>query len=215
MATLVFTLGFDVSAVVAKISEVGLGGDEEIVVVTVKSDSGRARLGVTTVKSHVEVLNSRGMRLKFRVVELEPERGDPLLDLEKLYDVLKGSSDVSFELSGGMRYCVLLCYMVALLLGDSVRDVSTRLESSGVAVGLPILRAVSPTSVEIKVLVELSRGGATQRDLAERLGRKMSSVSRVLAGLVEKSLVAVNSGKPKSYAVTPLGKIYLKQLGYL
>jgi DNA-binding MarR family transcriptional regulator len=81
--------------------------------------------------------------------------------------------------------------MVALLLGDRVQEVSSRLEKRKKS-GIPLLQIAKITDVEIRILKKIQTDGeSTQRQIARDTNRKISSVSRILTDLEAKGCKAV------------------------
>jgi CRISPR locus-related DNA-binding protein len=208
MKTFVFTLGFDVTGVVTRLSEAGLEGSEDLVFITIKNDSPRAATSKASLIGHIQILNSRGMRLTHEFVEVEAR--DSGEDLEAIYDSLSKKQNIVIELTGGMRYIVLLSYMVAQMLGEKVIEVSTRLETDGSRMNLPLLRLAKLTHKDAKIL-EDTIIPKTQKELAQIHGKKLSNISRSLKSLEQRGLVSrISNHKPILYKTTHLGDIYLK-----
>jgi CRISPR locus-related DNA-binding protein len=209
MKTFVFTLGFDVTGVVTRLSEAGLEGSEDLVFITIKNDSPRAATSKASLIGHIQILNSRGMRLTHEFVEVEAH--DSGEDLEAIYEPLSKKRNIVIELTGGMRYIVLLTYMVGQMLGEKVIEASTRLESDGSRMNLPLLRLAKLTNKDAKIL-EDTITPKTQKELAQIHGKKLSNISRSLKSLEQRGLVSrISKHKPILYKTTHLGNIYLKE----
>jgi DNA-binding MarR family transcriptional regulator len=81
--------------------------------------------------------------------------------------------------------------MVALLLGDRVQEVSSRLEKRKKS-GISLLQIAKITDVEIRILKKIQADGeSTQRQIARDTNRKISSVSRILTDLEANGCKAV------------------------
>lgn len=76
---------------------------------------------------------------------------------------------------------VIVGYIVAQLLRNRVHEVSSRLESSNEKVIIPLFDLTRPTQAEIRILDKINRNKElTQKEIAENIDRRVSSVARVL-----------------------------------
>ncbi|MEM0287275.1 MAG: CRISPR-associated CARF protein Csa3 [Nitrososphaerota archaeon] len=208
MNTIVFTLGFDVTSVIARLSEMGLAGKEHLVFVVPESSSTRAIASQKTLENHIAVLNSRGFKLTFEFLKVGED--DAIKAVAKIYNTLSRHENIVVELSGGMRYLIIATFLAAMALRGRVEEVATRLESDGRHIAIPLLEPSPLTSSDARVLEELRFSGLqSQRQLAASIGRRISSISRSLSKLEKMGFVNSSGSHPRSYSISPLGEIFL------
>lgn len=209
MKTIVFTLGFDVTSVIARLSEIGLQGRENLVFIVSRSDSPRALSAQKTVENHIGVLNSRGFKLTSSFLKLEE---DASAAIKTLYYQLVQYDDLYVELSGGQRYFGLVTLLVCMLLRSKVKEVTVRLESDGSIITIPLFTPTVISGTEAKVLAEFrTRNSLTQRELETSIGLGRSNVSRTLGKLENMGLVVGQGNHPRNYRITALGEILLAE----
>ncbi|MGQ9719405.1 MAG: CRISPR-associated CARF protein Csa3 [Nitrososphaerales archaeon] len=208
MKAIVFTLGFDVTSVIARLSEMGLAGREHLVFVVPESSSSRAIASQKTLENHITVLNSRGFKLTFEFLKVEED--DAAKAVAMIYKALSRHENIVVELSGGLRYLILATFLAAMALRGHIDEVATRLESDGRHIMIPILEPSPLTTPDAKVLEVLkSSVPQNQRQLATAIGRRISSISRSLSKLEKMGFVNSSVSHPRSYSVSPLGEIFL------
>lgn len=208
MKAIVFTLGFDVTSVITRLSEMGLAGREHLVFIVPESSSPRATASQKTLENHISVLNSRGFELTFEFLKLE--ESDAAKAVAKVYGALSRYENIVIELSGGLRYLILITFLAAMILRGRVEEVATRLESNGKHIVMPVFEPSSLTNSEARVLGELRTSGSqNQRQLATNIGRRISSISRSLSRLEKMGFVKSSGFHPRSYSISPLGQIFL------
>jgi CRISPR locus-related DNA-binding protein len=207
---IVFTLGFDASAVIARLTELELKGIEEFVFLVPSSSTDRSENTILTLQQFISSLNLRGKHLRSEFIRVKE---NSIVDsMEAVYDKLSSKEGhFIFDLSGGLRALVIIAYTVAQLLRARVDEVSSRLENSSEKVTIPLIEIAKSTDVEIRLLQEIDKAReSTQRKMARNTDRRISSVSRVLADLEKRGLVIKKEGKPSIYAITKLGHLMLK-----
>lgn len=206
--TIAFTLGFDATSVIARLSEVSLHGDENLVFIVPRSSSARAIATQKTLESHVAALNSHGFKLNLKYVEIGEE--EPSVAIAQIYDSLSESGNIIVELSGGMRYLVLVTFLACLILANKVIEVTTRLESDGRKVRLPLLNVNNLRSTDAKLLEQLSRfKDLDRKELASFLEVNVSNISRPLTKLDKEGFVVSKGSHPERLSITPLGRVLL------
>jgi CRISPR locus-related DNA-binding protein len=207
---LVFTLGFDASAVIARFSEIEVKGTELVFLVPAKSTD-RSENTILSLQQFINSLNLRGQHIAVEFIRINENLTDDAI--QTVYTKLAAKQGrFTFDLSGGLRVLVLIGYTVAQLLLDRVDEVSLKLESSNEKVTMPLFRLDELTDAEYRVLEEVDKNReSTQRKIALRTDRKISSVSRVLYDLESKGLVFKKEGKPSIYSLTKLGNLMLQR----
>jgi CRISPR locus-related DNA-binding protein len=206
---IVFTLGFDVTSIITRLSEIGLEGDEHLIFIVSESSSQRALATQKSLENHIAMLNSRGFKLTYEFLKLNEDT--PILSIANTYRVLSKHQNIIVELSGGMRYLILVTFLAAMIVGGNVLEVATRLESDSRHITIPIFEPKPLTHPEARVLKELKETGPqNQRQLAAILGRKISSISRSLAKLTKAGFTSISPSHPRVYTITPLGEIFLE-----
>lgn len=210
MKAVVFTLGFDVTSVIARLSEIGLAGSEHLVFVIPESSSPRAIASQTTLENHINVLNSRGFKLTFEFLKVEED--EAVKAVATIYNALLRHENIVVDLSGGLRCLVLATFLATMALRGRVEEVATRLESDGRRIVIPILEPSPLATSDARVLEALrSSGTQNQRHLAASIGRRISSISRSLSKLEKMGFVNSSRSHPRSYGVSPLGEIFLNE----
>ena len=207
--TIVFTLGFDVTSVIARLSEIGLEGVEHLVFITLANSSPRALSTQKTLESHITILNARGLKLTFEFLAVEED--DAAKAVAKIYNVLAQYDHIYTELSGGLRYLIIVTFLAVMILRGRVKEVTTRLESDGRRLLIPLFEPRPLPTPDAKVLQELRRvGPRSQKQLATSVRRKVSNISRTLTRLEKLGFVKSSGSHPINYGITPLGEVFLQ-----
>jgi CRISPR locus-related DNA-binding protein len=126
---LIFTLGFDASAVIAPFTEIKVKGTEELVFLVPAKSTDRSENTILSLQQFVNSLNIRGQHITHEFIRIKENLTDNAI--QTVYTKLSAKKGrFIFDLSGGLRVLVLIAYAVAQLLRDRVDEVSLRLESS-------------------------------------------------------------------------------------
>jgi CRISPR locus-related DNA-binding protein len=206
--SIVFTLGFDVTSVIATLSGTGLEGKEHLVFIVPATLTSRAVSSQKSLENHLEVLNARGFKLTYEFLSVRED--DSAGAIAHIYNTLVKYDEILVELSGGLRYLILVTYLAAMVLRQRVREVAVRLESDGRRVLIPLLEPSKLTQSDARMLRELkSAGYQNQRQLATSIGRRISSVSRTLARLEKMGFVSSRGSRPSTFGITLLGEVFL------
>lgn len=208
-SVLIFTLGFDASAVIARFTEIEVKGTEEFVFLVPAKSTDRSENTILTLQQFINSLNLRGQHITCEFIRIKESLTEDAI--QTVYTKLSAKQGhFIFDLSGGLRVLVLIAYTVAQLLRDRVDEVSLRSESSNEKVTIPLLELAKPSDAENRALDQIDKTReSTQRKMALRTDRKISSVSRVLSDLEAKGLVFKKEGKPSTYTLTKLGTLIL------
>jgi len=204
---IVFTLGFDTTAVITGLSEFGVRASDNVIFITFEPSSARSISAQKAAEVHIAALNSRGLGLSHQFIQVNDNQGSTM---SEIHNALKCFDEIHFDISGGMRYVSIITYLCASLLGDRTKSISVKLESDGRRIYLPQLKMERPSSVEIKVLGELRGNPTNQRQLANVLNRRVSSISRTLDTLEKSGMIETSNSHPKVYSITKYGEIFLK-----
>lgn len=209
MGVLIFTLGFDASSVMARFTEMEVKGTEELVFLVPAKTTDRSENTILSIQQFINSLNLRGQPITGEFIRIKESLTEDAI--QTLYTKLSAKQGrFIFDLSGGLRVLVLIAHIVAQLLRNRVDEVSLRLESSNEKVRIPLFELAKLTDAENRVLEEIDKNReSTQRKMALRTDRKISSVSRVLNDLEIKGLVLKKEGKPSTYNLTKVGSLIL------
>jgi CRISPR locus-related DNA-binding protein len=209
---LVFTLGFDVTHVLTRLTEIGLEGKEKLIFVLPKDKKERAEASVSAIQAHINALNSRGFKLSG--VFLRVDEHDFLKAVRELYHELEGFDELYVELSGGLRILNFALFATSLLLGKKVKQISTKLETDGSNVALTQLPLITLKQNE-KALLQALKSEKTISELSKEVKRNKTSVYRTLEQLEEKGLVKPSETHPVRYSITALGELILDSQKWL
>lgn len=209
---LVFTLGFDVTHVLTRLTEIGLQGKEKLIFVLPKNKKERAEASVSAIQAHINALNSRGFKLSGEFLRVDEH--DFLNAVRKLYQELEGFDEVYVELSGGVRILNFALFTASLLLGKKVKQMSTKLETDGSNVALTQLPLVTLKQNE-KALLQALKCEKTISELSKEVKRNKTSVYRTLEQLEVKGLVKPSATHPVRYSITALGELLLDSQKWL
>jgi len=206
---LIFTLGFDASSVIARFSEIEFKRTEELVFLVPAKSTDRSENTILSLQQFINSLNLRGQHITSEFIRIKENSPDEAI--ETVYTKLSTKQGrFIFDLSGGLRVLVLIAYTVAQLLRERVEEVSLRLESNSEKVTMPLLELSKLTDAEYRVLEEIDKNReSTQRKMALRTDRRISSISRILTDLETKGLIFKKDGKPSIYNPTKLGSLVL------
>jgi CRISPR locus-related DNA-binding protein len=207
---IVFTLGFNATAVMARINEIAVQAGEEFVFLVPAKGSDRSENTILTIQQFINSVNIRGQKIIYERISVKENSTEEAI--QAVYDKLSvKKGHFIFDLSGGFRVLVLIAYTVAQLLRNRVDEVSLRVEDSNEKVTMPLLDLAKPTEAEIRILEEINtKRECTQRKMAHSIDRKISSVSRILTDLEARGLINKRDGKPSIYNLTNLGSLILK-----
>ncbi|PSN89775.1 hypothetical protein B9Q03_08195 [Candidatus Marsarchaeota G2 archaeon OSP_D] len=204
---LVFTLGFDVTHVLTRLTEIGLEGKERLIFILPKNKKERAEASVTAMQAHINALNSRGFKLSGEFLRVEEH--DFLKAVSELYHKLESFDELYIELSGGLRILNLALYTASLLLGGKIRQMSTKLETDGSTVTLTRPPPLILKQYE-KTLLEALRQEKTIPELSKEIKKSKTSVYRTLEKLEANGLVGSSGTHPTKYVITTIGELILK-----
>jgi CRISPR locus-related DNA-binding protein len=205
---IVFTLGFDVTSIVARLSETGLEGSEQLIFIIPTTSSPRAISSQKAIENHISVLNARGFKLTYRFLAVEDQ--DSSKAIASIYSALVPYEEIFMDLSGGLRFLIVATFLAAMALRHRIKEVVMRLESDGRRVTIPLFEPGKLTRAEANILLELkSLGFRNQRELAASVSRRVSSISRTLARLQKMGFVISTGSHPTIFQITPLGEIFL------
>lgn len=205
---IVFTLGFDVTSIVARLSETGLEGREQLIFIIPTTSSPRAISSQKAIENHISVLNARGFKLTYQFLAVEDQNSSEAV--ASIYSALASFDEIFMDLSGGLRFLIVTTFLAAMALRHRIKEVVMRLESDGRRVTIPLFEPGKLTRAEANVLVELkSSGSRNQRQLAASVSRRVSSISRTLARLEKMGFVISTGSHPTVFRITPLGEIFL------
>lgn len=106
---IVFTLGFDATAVLARITEIALQGDEEFVFLVPTKTTERSENTILTIQQFINSLNTRGLKIIYEFIRVNENSVSDAM--QSTYDKLstKNGSFI-FDLSGGLRACYCRLY---------------------------------------------------------------------------------------------------------
>src|SRR5579875_3281269 len=194
---LVFTLGFDVTHVLTRLTEIGLEGKERLIFILPKNKKERAEASVTAMQAHINALNSRGFKLSGEFLRVDE------------HDFLKAVSELYNELSGGLRILNLALYTASLLLGGKVRQISTKLETDGSTVTLTRPPPLILKQYE-KTLLKALKHEKTISELSKEVKKSKTSVYRTLEKLEANCLVGSSGTHPTKYTITTIGELMLE-----
>jgi CRISPR locus-related DNA-binding protein len=182
----------------------------EFIFLVPENTTGRSENTFLMIKQFMDVLNTRGPKIKYEFVHINEEYVKK--SLQVAYDKLsEKKGHFIFDLSGGLRVLVITAYILAQLLRNRVLELSCRVENSSKKVTLPLLPLFKLTQADVRILKKIFKDKeSTQREIASDIGRKISSVSRVIMDLEMQGFVSKMEGKPSRYVLTELGSLILK-----
>jgi CRISPR locus-related DNA-binding protein len=204
---LVFTLGFDVTHVLTRLTEVKLTGTENLIFILPSTKADRAEASISAIQSHVSALNSRGFKLSCEFLRIDEHNF--ISSVNKLFKRLTKFDEIQVELSGGLRILNLALLSATLLLRKKVTKVNTKLETDGSNVDLTLMPVRPLKDNEKKLLSVLKGSEKSVIEIAQLLNKNKTSVYRVLKGLEAYGLVCSNGNYPVKYKTTTLGELFL------
>jgi CRISPR locus-related DNA-binding protein len=193
-----------------RFTEIEVSGAEDLVFIVPAKTTDRSENTILSIQQFINSLNLRGEHLSVEFIRIKENPTDDAI--QTVYTKLSAKTGrFIFDLSGGLRALVLIAFSVAQLLRTRVDEVSLRLESSNEKVTMPLFELARLTDAENRVLEEIDKNReSTQRKMARRTDRKISSISGVLTDLESKALVFKKEGKPSVYNITTIGSLILK-----
>lgn len=215
MTLFVITLGFEEKFAVRMITRRGLDEGDRLLALTGPRTEQAGRAITFLVEFAARYY---GSRVAVEVEELNPALGFEEL-VRRVYEAVSSRAGlgerVVFNLSGGMRALCLASLLAAQLLAASGVSVEVELEtedsSALLSVPRPLLNlpsaALELTAEKLKILGALAEGPATARELAEKLGRDFTTVSKHLRALEKLELLRAEGGRPKRYSANSLAQL--------
>jgi len=133
-----FTLGFDTTAITAKLVETTFEPGDAIMLIVPSTESDRATAAIKSIEGLLGMLRSRGLSLQLRVVTINELSFAE--SVAKIYNevVTLGAAQIEIDASGGLRVLGLAAYTTAMLLASTHPDLrpnirfTLRLESNGI-----------------------------------------------------------------------------------
>jgi len=207
----VFTLGFDTTAITTKLVETTLEPRDAIVLIVPNTESERATAAIKSIEGLLEILRSRGLNLRLYVITV-----NELSFVESVATIYKtiaslNAVHVEIDVSGGMRVLGLATYTAATLLASThpaLRPnmrLTLRLESNGAETHavLPLLEI--PNNLDLLKTIQ-EEPDHRLSVLSAKLRRDISTLSRQIRVLREKGLIV--EGEPR-YEISELGRLFL------
>ena len=207
---LVFGVGFTSEYVIRVITEKGLQDISSVYLFSVwNTDEYRRKQAEDVINNISKYLDTVKVKYMVKYLDVNKEFGGIVSDIASS---LTSTDNLEFYLIGGMRIINLALYYYALIcksLGKNVRvfsyteDMSRKYE---VLISLPA--KVSESQLEIMKVLE--NGEREIGELALKLKKSLSTVSKQMSDLEEKGYVSCSETKPKKCKLTQLGEVVVK-----
>ena len=207
---LIFGVGFTSEYVIRVISEKGLQDVSLVYLFSVwNSDEYRRKQAENIIKDITKYFDTVKVKHTVKFLDVNKEFDEIVLDIAS---TLTSTDNLEFYLIGGMRIINFALYYYALLcksLGKNVRAFSyTEDMSRKYEVLLSLPGKVSESQLEIMKVLE--NGEMEIGELAGKLGKSLSTISKQMSDLEEKGYVNCSATKPKTCELTQIGKLLLK-----
>mgnify|MGYP001772520447 FL=1 len=209
---LIFGVGFTSEYVIRVITEKGLQNVSSVYLFSVwNTDEYRRKQAEEVINDISKYLDTLKVKYTVKYLDVNKEFSGIVLDIASS---LTSTDNLEFYLIGGMRIVNLALYYYALVcksLGKKVRvfsyteDMSRKYE---VLISFPA--KVSESQLEIMRVLE--KGEIEIGELAEKLKKSLSTVSKQISDLEEIGYVSCSETRPKRCKLTQLGEVLLKVL---
>ena len=194
-------IGFDPSAALDVLAALGLSAGDLLILVFPATTDGPSKLRSeqtrAQIKTHLDLLKTRGRNIRLREIELNV--ADVKASLTILVDVIaevrKAGYKVYLELTGGVRVITVLMMLISTSFANLVEEVTLISEVTQERISLPI---IPPPVLNERLLgailgVLANRGNVKRKELSKEIGVSESSVSRAVSrlknlGLLEETL---------------------------
>ncbi len=201
---LIITLGFDEKFCYRAVLRHGISDGDAIYLITAGNDE-RVMKAYEAIRSFVST-SFRDVSVELIKVPTDFVRGVKLLvDLFRRID-----SPTIVNLSGGMRILALMTF-AALVISGREAEVEIELEDFSGVVSIPrqlIAMLAAKLSEEKRELLRTLVGREMEaREIAERLGKDVTTVRRHVRALSELGLVKVVKRKPLTVTATELAEL--------
>lgn len=206
---LVFTMGFTVDYLVKATAMRGIMGDEEVVFLTVFStDELSKRKAEDAIKYATDYVTKLGLKFTVKYIDVNVPFEQIVFQVHK---ELEPYSSLEIYIIGGMRILGLATYYYAILTSPFKKiEVFSFTEDMEVKYKLPVNIPRPPMSSElIRLMAELKEEREI-KEVAERLGKTISTISKQLGKL--EGLVECREGRPKRCKLNEIGKILLEEV---
>ncbi len=210
------SLGFDTSSVMKAFAEYNLHSGDKFIFVTPHAKHPRKKASKEDIRNLIEALLSRGVKLDYIFLTVNEESPkDMILQIIK---VILNHSDchIYLEASGGIRAICVAMYIAGNVFSDRVKRCSAVLETTGKKINFPFitLPASLPSALETDLQeVRSTEGEVSLADLAIKMEKDRSTLSRQLNELEDYGLIERKSKKPATYALTLAGKLWFLKRG--
>jgi len=221
----VLSVGFEEKFAVRTLTRHGLDIGDKLVLVTGPRVEKVDRT-ISFIQDFIEKYYGRGIELK--VFELDFKEGF-IYPVTRLVEFLMnwGSkySSIIVNLSGGMRAVVLTLALTSMLVSCKIKgkllveleteDSATLLKFEEGLLGLPVILSeleIRGTKALSEILNVLRSRALTVVALAQLLEKDPSTIRRHLLRLERLGIVQATPLRPRSYTITPLGRLLLTLL---
>ncbi len=202
------SFGFDSSGVMAVVTELGLQSGDSIILIVPRIKSNRSESAKKNIETFFHMLRNRGLNFQYKYLEVNEE--EPAEIIETLVkSVMEWNGEVIFEATGGLRIICVAMLLTATLLPEKVNEYYSVAESVGKRVKIPLPKFhFQLDNLYIKILENMGEK-ATLEELAFKLKKSKSTLSRQMDKLEELNAVRKIRDRPATFTKTFLGKILL------
>lgn len=203
-------LGFEESIIISAVLRHKLEPGDRLAVLKPRDhEDNRAEAAEKRLKEFVQQVGVGKPWLKLSIMSLsEHELKKTVLELVSFLHNESMKSEVVIEISGGLRILCLALVLASMIANDRLRGVYSVTEHTRKLIRLPMLRVrprLSPALQELmETVVQIKLPSLEQ--LATRLDKDLSTISRQVTRLVELGLLTREGSRPTLVKPTLLGE---------
>ena len=217
---LVATIGFDEKFIIRMITREGLNPGDKLFLYTLEPVGDKALKAIRSVRDFVFKYHGREVEVKEDTVNVY-DFADALLKLiPAMRNIVETYDEIVINLSGGMRILIIELLLAVMLACRSYKNPNIKIEVEtenfenivDISMLSELIFAIDElTRSKIKLLKTVADAGEIpMNELARRMNKDLSSISRQAQDLIYAGLLEELSKRPKTLKLTPLGRILLE-----
>jgi len=193
--------GFDPSAALDVLAALGLSTGDLLILVFPMTMDGPSKLRSEQtrkqIKTHLDLLKTRGRNIRLREVELNiaDVKSSLTILVDSIAEVKNAGYKVYLELTGGVRAITVLMTLISTWFANLVDEITLISEVTQERIYLPIIPPPVLNERLLGVILGIvsAKGNVKRKDLSKEIGVSESSVSRAVSrlkdlGLLEETL---------------------------
>ncbi len=205
---MVFTIGFTIDYLVKAMTNRGIKGNEEVVLIsTLATDEFSKKRAEETLRYALDYISKLGLKYFIKHLDIYTSFNNVVY---QIHEVLRDYDELEIYLIGGMRILSLASYYYAILISPFKKvKVISYTENMDNSYELPTILHKLPESEELMKLLEELHSPKEIKEIANNLGKSISTISKQLDKVSD--LIDCEEGRPKKCKLNEIGKILVEE----